>query len=381
MTSHFNYFPLGIAKGDAFCNRVIERKQLIHNVLQNKHTLVISPRRYGKSSLVLYSLEEMGLPYERIDLFVAVNIKAVEEQILKGVKKLVTKVSTTTEQAIELIKTYIKSLKSKWIVGTDGVNLELIPEKDSDSAITIMESLQMLEIILSKKNKKAVFFIDEFQEIGVLDHASGIEGAIRHVAQESEHLRFIFSGSNRHILANMFDDRSSPLYMLCDRMTIDRIHEQDYAAYLNKIAKKTWGVYLDKTVIDKIFNLTERHPYYTNVLCDKLWTSAGEQLPIIESISTAWEEYMLQEESKIARELSALSTTRKKILIAISQGYSKELTSKAILQKLNLASATTVKSLKWLTEQDYTGYNKNREYFIIDPLIKASLIKFYPNMF
>lgn len=378
---HENYFPLGIAKGEAFCNRVHERKQLISNTEKNKHTIVISPRRFGKSSLVLSSLEETNLPYERVDLFVAVNVKTVEEQILKGVKNLLTRISSVPEQAVGFIKNYIKSLKSKWIVGTDGVNIELIPEKGSDSASVIMESLQMLENVLSKKNKKAVFFIDEFQEIGVLAHASGIEGAIRHVAQESENLRFIFSGSNRHILANMFDDRSSPLYMLCDRITINRIHEQDYIAYLNKIAQKTWKKNLNSIAIDEIFKLTERHPYYMNVLCDKVWTYSGKKLPTIEVINIVWEEYILQEESKIAKDLSSLNTSQKKILIAISQGISKDLTSKDILRKFNLTSAAIIKSLKLLEEQDYVGRYKNGEYFIIDPLIKASLIKFYPNMF
>ncbi len=380
MYKYTNYFPLGIAKGEAFCNRVSERKQLISNIERNKHTIVISPRRYGKSSLVLYSLEEMKLPYERVDLFVAVNIKTVEEQILKGVKNLITKLSTAPEQAVGFIKNYITSLKSKWIVGTDGINIELIPENGRDSASIIMESLQMLENVLSKKGKKAIFFIDEFQEIGVLANSNGIEGAIRHVAQESENLRFIFSGSNRHILANLFDDRSSPLYMLCDRITIDRIKEQDYIAYINKVAKKTWNKHLDSTVIAEIFRLTERHPHYMNVLCDKLWTYSKESLPTIEIVNVVWKDYILQEESKIAKDLSSLNTSQKKILIAIAQGISKDLTSKDILHKFNFTSAAVIKSLKLLEEQDYIGRNKNSEYFIIDPLIKASLVQFYPTM-
>ena len=381
MNKYENYFPLGIAKGKAFCNRESERKQLINNIKRNKHTIVISPRRYGKSSLVLYCLEQMKLPYERVDLFVAVSVKAIEEQILKGVKNLISEISSVPEQTVGFIKNYIKSLKSKWIVGTDGVNIELIPEKGSDPANTIMESLQMLENILKKKGKKAVFFIDEFQEVGVFANDTGIEGAIRHVAQESENLRFIFSGSNRHVLANMFDDRSSPLYMLCDRISIDRISEQEYVAYLNSVAKKTWKKNLDRTVIAEIFKLTERHPYYMNVLCDKLWVRCINDLPIVKNVENAWKEYVLQEESKIAKDLSSLNTSQKKILIAVSQGISKDLTSKEILKKFNLTSAAVVKSLKLLEEQDYLNRNKEGEYIVVDPLIKSSLIQFYPNLF
>jgi hypothetical protein len=381
MTKH-NYFPLGIAKGKAFCNRITERKQLINNIARGQHTIVISPRRYGKSSLVLWSLEEAKMPYERVDLFVAVSAKTIEEQILKGVKNLITRVSTVPEQAVGFIKNYIKNLKTKWIVGTDGLNIELIPGKDSDSASIIMESLQMLENILGKKGTQAVFFIDEFQEIGVLANSCGIEGAIRHVAQESKNLRFIFSGSNRHILANMFDDRSSPLYMLCDRITIDRIHEDAYIKHLHKIAKKTWKNNLDNLVTQEIFKLTERHPYYMNVLCDKLWIYCIEQLPNkVETVTNIWKDYVLQEESKIAKELSSLNTSQKKLLIAVSQGASKDLTSKETLHKFNLTSAAVVKSLKLLEEQDYLNRNKNGEYFVVDPLIKTSLMVFYPHMF
>lgn len=376
-----NYFPLGIAKGEAFCNRIVERKQLRSNLERGQHTIVISPRRYGKSSLVLLSLEEVKMPYERVDLFVAVSAKTIEEQILKGVKNLITRVSTVPEQAVGFIKHYIKNLKTKWIVGTDGINIELIPGKDSDSASIIMESLQMLENVLEKKGMKAVFFIDEFQEIGVLANSGGIEGAIRHVAQESKNLRFIFSGSNRHILANMFDDRSSPLYMLCDRITIDRIHEDEYVKHLNKVAKKTWEKKLENTVAKEIFRLTERHPYYMNVLCDKLWIYCTGNLPKIETVTNIWKDYVLQEESKIAKELSSLNTSQKKLLIAVAQGASKDLTSKETLHKFNLTSAAVVKSLKLLEEQDYLNRNRNNEYFVVDPLIKTSLMVFYPHMF
>lgn len=371
-------FPLGIAKGESFCNRISERKQLLDNVEKNRHTLVTSPRRYGKSSLVLRSLEDIKQPYERVDLFVAVTVQAIEDQILKGVKNLIRKVSTVPEQAVSMIKAYIKTLKSKWIVGTDGVSIELIPEKDSDPASNIMESLQMLENVLRKKKQKAVFFIDEFQEVGVIAQNTGIEGSIRHIAQENENLCFIFSGSNRHILENIFDDRANPLYMLCDRIAIDRISEHEYVTHLNKIAKKTWKKNLESAVLAEIFRLTERHPYYMNALCDRLWTESTASPPAADMVSLLWQDYILQEESKVAKELSGLNTSQKKILLAVASGVSKDLTGKEILHKFNLTSAAVIKSLNLLEKQDYLNRSRQGNYFIVDPLIKAALIYFYP---
>ncbi len=68
----------------------------------------------------------------------------------------------------------------------------------------------------------------------------------------------------------MFDDRSRPLYSLCDRIAIDRIKEEDYIAYINRVANKTWGKDLEKSVFDEIFLLTERHPYYMHE-CNHLY--------------------------------------------------------------------------------------------------------------
>ena len=373
-----NYFPLGVAKGTAFCNRVMERKQLIHNLKQGKHTIVISPRRYGKTSLVLYTLNESQLLYERVDLFVAINAKTIEEQILKGVKNLLSRINNLPKQIVAVMKNYLKNLKSKWIIGTDGIHIELIPDSASDSISVITESLQLLENVLRKKKINAVFFIDEFQEIGLLSDSKAIEAAIRHVAQESENIRFIFSGSNRHILKMMFDDRARPLYSLCDRITIDRISEEHHATYIHAVAKKTWTTSLDSSALKEIWKLTELHPYYVNVLCDKIWGHCEIKPPTQSVINNLWNDYILQEKSKVAKELGSLSTSQKKLLITISHGTVKDLTGKETLQKLNFSSGTVTKSLRLLEENDYINRYSDGNYFIVDPLIKSSLIAFYP---
>lgn len=371
------YFPLGIAKKGAFCNRERERAQIKQNVADCRHTIIISPRRYGKSSLVLYTLEEMHLPYERVDLFVAIDAKTVENQILHGVQSLINKVSSPQQQTIDIIKSYFKQLKLKWVIGSSGINIELIPGKENDAISNIKESLQILEHLLTKKKQKAILFIDEFQEVGVLTNNKGIEGAIRHVAQESEFLSFVFSGSNRHILSSMFDDRSSPLYMLCERINLSRIEAAHYVKYIQTVSRLTWNKEIKESVITEILSLTDCHPYYVNALCHRVWTQHKDKPPLIPSVKENWSEYVLQEESKIAQELTALSTSQKKLLVTIAQGITDDLSGKSMLAALNLSSATVFKGLKSLEAKDYIHKNKTGQYQILDPLIKASLQMFY----
>jgi hypothetical protein len=378
-----DYFPLGIATGNAFCNRVNERQRLVKNIKAHQHTLITSPRRYGKTSLVLFVLEKLGIPYSKVDLFVALDAKACEEQLIHGIQNLLNKISSHPERMFRLVRDYFAQTKKRWTIGFKGVHLELIPDSESDAAINIMDALLALESVLAKKRQRAVLFIDEFQEIGVLPSAKALEGAIRHVAQETKYLLLIFSGSNRHLLTHMFDDKSRPLYMLCERIILDRIQEEHYVDFINKIAMKTWKRHFSIEAFAEIFILTERHPYYMNVLCNALWKSCEDKShpPDVNEIKRIWQEYIYIERTRISRELSYLSFGQRKILTAISFGHTTELTGKNVLQKVGITGPSVINALEVLEERDLVGKKDDGSYFIIDPLMKASLQHFYQDSF
>lgn len=380
---HTDYFPLGIAKGHAFCNRVSERQRLVQNIKAHQHTLITSPRRYGKTSLVLFVLEKLGIPHAKVDLFVALDAKACEEQLIHGVQKLLNQIFTKPERLMSLVRDYFSQSKKRWTIGFKGMNLELIPEKDSDPATNIMEALFALETVLAKKKQKAILFIDEFQEIGALPSAKALEGAIRHVAQETKYLMFIFSGSNRHLLTYMFDDKSRPLYLLCERIVLDRISAAHYVEFINKIAVKTWKKKFSAETLSAIFTLTEFHPYYVNALCNALWKLHADkaQPPSIDAVKKIWHEYIYTERTRISRELSYLGFGQRKILTAIAFGYTTELTGKNFLQLVGITGPSVITALDVLAERDLVGQGEDGRYFVIDPLMKASLQFFYKDSF
>ncbi len=367
------YFPRGIATGIAFCNREDERGRIIANLKSRQHTLVMSPRRYGKTSLVKYAVNELGMLSGEADLFVAVDAKRIEHQILSGIKRIIGGINSPVEQILEIIRAFFIKASAKWIVGTQGVTIALIPDINNDPATTIMEALQALEDLLSKKNLSAVLFLDEVQEIGEIAEGKGIEGALRHVAQQTQHLSFVFSGSNRHLLSNMFYDKARPLYKLCDRVILDRIDEPHYKAHLNKLSQKKWRSSLGDNTLNALFSLTERHPFYMNGLCLRLWESSLEESPTVNDVQIYWTKMMKEERQEIMRELSALSRGQRKVLIAIAEGANKELTGKVFLNQINLTSSSVVDAVKILEQRDYIEQNENGEYHLIDPLIRTAI--------
>lgn len=367
-----DYFPLGLARDKSFCNRSKEQGTLKRNIDSISHTVLISPRRYGKSSLAVKVIENSKSPYEIIDLFVAKNTKIIEKHIVEGIQRLISKIMTVPEQAIKLLKTTLKHLDAKIAVGTSGFNIEF-SLSGTDSAGNILEALQALDKVLAQKKRKAILFIDEFQQIGTLAKGRGIEGALRHVAQETRNIVFIFSGSNRHLLAHMFNDSNRPFYKLCQEIQLKRISAEDYVKYLNGVSQKAWGNVLSNEVLTEIFNCTDRHPYYMNSLCMRIWMYSKK--PTQEFVRERWEEYVFEERSKTINELCKLTSNQYFVLNKIAHGYKKQLTSHLFLSEVKIPSSSVIQALDYLEQNDYL-YKEDGEFHLVDPLIKSSLLLF-----
>lgn len=374
-------FPWGIAEGKAFFNRNKESQRLANNIQSGRHTLLVSPRRYGKSSLAKHTIKLVNLPCAEVDLFLVIDDQSIEYRILEGIRALIQTVSDTPEQWFNTLRTFFNKINKKWTIGFTGLSLELVPDNHKDIADNLLNALNALEHILTKKNQTAVLFIDEFQEITKSKIGRGIEGAIRHFAQESKYLAFVFSGSNRHILASMFNSRSRPLYQLCDRINLEKIDSSYYKKYLDVVAKETWEKELPCDTFTKIIELTECHPNYVYILCSYIWQQYAEQKqpPKADDVATCWQNYINELLKETRAQLAKLKTCQLKLLIAIALGTNTELTGKETQKKLDASSAVLVYNLRVLENMDYIEKLGN-QFHIINPVISYTLKMFYSDI-
>lgn len=366
-------FPLGVAEGSAFCNRVQETNLLVENIKNGKHTLLIATRRYGKSSLALHALKISQLPYAEVDFYMATSEKVVEDYILNGVVDLIGKSLGSLDKLLVSIKKYVKNLKPKIDISASLFKLELTSEVNSDPATNVKESLMLLEKLLAEKQQHAVLLFDEFQMVGVIARGAGIEAAIRHVAQKTKFLTIIFSGSNRKLLQTMFEDEARPLYKLCWKMSLDKITALHYQKHLDHVAKLTWKKELPHAVFDKIIFYTDRHPFYMNKLCDRVWAYC-KKIPTVTDVDQAWSDILNEDKSDAIKEISLLSLTQKNALQKIATDPSAQLTSKNTLMELQMTSSSVISALDGLEEKDVIEKNSG-SYYIINPVVKAYALK------
>lgn len=365
------YFPLGKAYGEAFCNREKETEELLGNLLVGKHTFLVAPRRYGKSSLAEKAIAKSNLHWSKIDFHLAVREKDAERLILIGVIDLIGKAISRIDKMGAQIKKLVKTLKPKFDIGSSNLKLELEVSSGSLPSENIAEALLLLEKLLREKGKQAILLLDEFQAVGEISNGHGLEGAIRSVAQETKNLSIIFSGSNPHLIKSMFQNNRRPLYKLCKKMVIHRISEEHYNKHLNIASQKAWKKQLPSSILRQILALTDRHPYYINLLCDQIW-SASEMPKTIQDVSNAWEAVIEGERSDLIKDFLGLSNNQRVVLMHLANQGGNVLMSGQMLSKMDMALSSVTSAALALEEKDFIE-KRDGTYCLINPAYKEIL--------
>ncbi|TAK78495.1 MAG: ATP-binding protein [Gammaproteobacteria bacterium] len=366
-------FPLRVVTGKRFCNREKEKRFLRSCIEQKRPVVLISPRRYGKTSLANKVVEELRYPFCSIDFLTAYDDYSICLNIIKGVSELVSQIMPINMKTIKLIEKCFHGVKA--VMRYKVIELEYAaPIEKADPTLQVLETLKGLENLAAKLRKTVVILIDEFQNVLETPKGQAIQGSIRHVAQTAKHIAFMFSGSSRHMLCQAFDDSNLPLYMMCEKLHLDRIDSQHYFSYIQDAAKIKWKKMLPEMIIQRILDLTENHSFYVNYLCGRLWeieNPPGTE----EEVDRVWHECFLNEERRFIVELDRLTLNQRLLLKAIANTSDlKEPTAVGFLSKVGLASGTAVPVLKALTNKDMIFVDGQGMTRVLDPLLRYMLV-------
>ena len=356
-------FPVGIATDKTFCNRVEERKHLKQCIKNNEHVVLISPRRYGKTSLITQVVKDTKVPSVTIDLLICPTAEYVTKKILDGVGALCTQLSKN-QSVLKKIMDIMRKFNPKVTLSLLGQQIEL--SSNQISSDTISQSLLALEYAAKETGKNIVFALDEFQQIALLKEHHTIEASIRHAVERSQHVTYFFSGSNRHLLEQMFNDRSRPLYFLCEVIRLQRIKQQCLKSFIQETAKTHWQTPLTENALSKIIELSQCHTFYVNRLCRLAFK---ENIPpIADKIVELWENYM-EEQLWIEKDLALLSLNQMKFLLAIAQKTVTEKHGQYMRKHTGMSPSSIDNVIKTLTSKDIIFINSQKEYKVLDPAI------------
>lgn len=359
------FFPQGVAIDECFCNRTSERKTLKASIENHENLVIIAPRRYGKTSLIAQVLKENQFAGASIDFFFALNQAEVKKSIADGAAKIISKLLPSSASACENIINKVKAINPKLTFNFFGQKLEISSKQSANKSIS--EILLALEHFALETKKSCVIVFDEFQQIAELKENHAIEAEIRHAVERSQRVSYIFCGSKRHLLNEMFSDRSRPLYHLCDLMTIERISTDCYRAFLLSMSRQRWHEILHDDIMNEIITLTENHPYYFNALCRYLWHA--EAPPSMGEVRKTWSDYVTRQSPWIVSDICELTLNRKRVLVALAQEPTDEPQGFDFSLRAGLNPSGIQKSLSDLQKLDLVYQDNNNLYRVLDPAI------------
>lgn len=356
--------------GSAFCNRVSERGTLARNISNITHTVIMAPRRYGKSSLIRQVLTENHCDYVWIDFLSVTSKEDAEIKIVKGINQLLFKLSPDLKKFQKQASEFVKSMTPEVNLGWMGQSLTLHMNGQPGAQESLEDVLLRLDDYAQKVGKKAVLVFDEFQQLNEIKDNLSVEAMIRHAVERSQAVTYIFSGSNRHLLHEMFGQSNRPLYRLCQAMTIERITAEDYVPFLKKLGKAQWGIVLDPEIIERIFFYSEFHPFYLNALCEILW--GNEEAPVLKDVDTAWDWYITNHKSDIVSEIINLPINQKKIIQTLAKSANSPVTEPYgadFSHRTKISVSSLRQAVEALMAKDILYKNAKGELSLLDPAV------------
>jgi len=255
-----------------FTDREEESKRLAQNFFSLINTMILSPRRWGKTSLVKKVSAQVMSEYKDIkvcmlDIF---NIRNENDFFIYYAQSIVKATSNRWEEWVENAKVFLSHLAPKISFYPDnqaeisfGVEWEEV-KKNPDDIIDLAETIAKV------KGIKIIVCIDEFQSIGNFSDSLAFQRKLRAHWQHHQHVGYCLYGSKRHLLLDIFANAEMPFYKFGDIM------------FLEKIDNKTWGKFIQKRFMDTGKNISrkqaeylavkvENHSYYVQQLAQQAW--------------------------------------------------------------------------------------------------------------
>lgn len=358
-----------IATDENFTDREKETEHLVNNFESLINTVIISPRRWGKSSLVHRAADiamraDKNIRICTIDLF---NVKTEEQFYTVLARNLIQGTSSRWEEAVENAKKFFSRLVPKISVGA-GPGSEISIDFDwEEMKSNPDEILDLSERIAEAKGVKIVVCIDEFQNIAEFEDPLFFQRRLRAHWQRHKKVSYCLYGSKRHMMMEVFTDSSMPFYKFGDIFFLNKIDTEHFIPFITERFSST-GKSITEEACRKIVKLADNHPYYVQQLSQLSWLRTSGQCDV-ETVVKAHLSMVEQLSLLFSNLMETLTFQQTCYLHALIAGE-KSITSAETMYRYHISSATAAsRSLKTLIKKDILD-SKSGEISFQDPIFE-----------
>lgn len=350
-----NAFKFGTIVQDEFFTDRQEELETISNKLDSEnHLILISPRRYGKSSLVSKCLTQLGRPFVWIDLQYVLSVNDFATQLLKGILSVYTYERLKYEIAhFRIVPTFSTNpLTNDWQVSF---------QPSSDNSVLLEDVMQLVQKVTTP-DKRLIVVFDEFQEICNID--KHLDRQLRALMQHQHGLNYIFLGSQESMMEEIFEKKKSPFYHFGQLIHLDKIPHQEFFHF---IFDRLPAVRFKEEIVCDILSFTSCHPYYTQQLASEVWEQLVYKQCQEDVVNTSIKTIVQAHDLDYERLWNSLNRTDRSIVLQLVRNTNP-------LQNRSFAASTTFSALKRLQKNGIIIRQKSA-YTIEDPFFCTWLLQ------
>ena len=341
----------GYISAEYFCDRTDETETLLRYLTNGNNTALISPRRLGKTGLISHCFHQKAIAddYYRflVDIYATKNL---QEFVFELGKSLLNALKPKGRKAWEVFLGYLSSLRtgiSFDFSGNPSWNIEMGDIKAP--TVTLDEIFHYLE----HADKPCIVAIDEFQAIALYPEAN-VEALLRTYMQHCTNATFIYAGSQRHLMGEIFTSPARPFYQSTAIMELKPIPLQAYVPFIQKHFAEAGKLIAERT-IEEIYNRFEGITWYVQFVANSLYamTNPGEVCQV-DKVDTAINNILSQLSFTYSSLLYQLPPKQKEVLMAIcKEGKACGITSSRFLKNYKLTASSVQGAVKGLLDKDF----------------------------
>ena len=335
------FYVTGIIPPAYFCDRETETDWLVRTVTNQANVLLTSPRRMGKTQLIRHFYERPEIKGRfhtfYVDIYPTTSLHEFVLFLSKEIYSvLVPKGKATLNRFLSVLRSLTGSFTYDPVSGVPSFDVKLGDIQAPE--LTLGEIFDYLE----KADLPCIFAIDECQQIDRYPEKN-VEALLRSHVQTMNNCRFIFAGSNRHILENMFHSAAKPFYNSTEQLYLDRIAREKYVAFICAKFREAGREILSGAAL-LAYDLFEGHTYYVHNLLHHVFATVAPEKTVDENDVLFVLDALLEEKSHaFAGQLCQLNYGQKETLVAIAKaGKATGVTSVAFIKKNALKSPSSV---------------------------------------
>lgn len=357
-------------QGDRFGDRTEELAWLVSRMTTGQNVFISSPRRYGKTSLLLRAMPEArarGVRVGHANFFYCTDKREVAEHVTRAV---VEGALGWLDGSIEQVRERFRQLPGvtptlehqgwKFGLGLRGPGHSWLEE--------IRRPVELLSES-AQHGHPVCLVIDEFQQVAEIN--GGLAGFFKAMADDLPAVSLVFAGSRHHLMRRLFVGRGAPLQNAADPLSLAVIPQEAMVPFLMERCRSE-GRVLEDSGAREIYDLVRGIPHFVQLLAASAF-DRPEPVIKVEVVRRAMVDTLSRQRSELALRYEGLGPAQKRLIKAMAGQPVREFTAHAFLERAGMAKSSAESAKKSLEEAEHIMFDERLGWRVTDPIYERWL--------